>query len=364
MEPKDFTIQTKTPIWTGGINPDKMDRVHETGLLGSLRWWYEVILRGLGARVCDPSEHSCLLDPVKYQEGKSENMEGPALLSHAGLCAGCQVFGATGWRRRFRLTVKEKPGVITQLKSTKSPTGDRYKENSESKRPNWYFFGGYDKEKEFQLKVEPLSATFDPIIVHGILRFIEQHGGLAAKTQLGYGQIRITEPTKMDVAKFISQLNQLLPDTVTPPRELPALTNMFFAQVKTAYQNIEATLNLRYDVRAAFRQSIQGVKAREVRHFICGTVAKKREGSKIFYSQEVDDVMRVWGWIPDPLPNSLVEGATRDEIVSLIHNALKKFGSIISWREYNSPRDMKEKNNTDKTAFLRNLLEPEPQQES
>ena len=37
-------IRTLTPLWTGGVDAT-MDRIHETGILGSLRWWYEVIIK-------------------------------------------------------------------------------------------------------------------------------------------------------------------------------------------------------------------------------------------------------------------------------------------------------------------------------
>ncbi|MBK9094822.1 MAG: type III-B CRISPR module RAMP protein Cmr1 [Anaerolineae bacterium] len=46
-EPLNITIRTLTPLWTGGVD-GAMDRIHETGILGSLRWWYEAIVRGLG----------------------------------------------------------------------------------------------------------------------------------------------------------------------------------------------------------------------------------------------------------------------------------------------------------------------------
>ena len=29
----------------------KVDCIHETGLLGSMRWWYEAMVRGLGGEV-------------------------------------------------------------------------------------------------------------------------------------------------------------------------------------------------------------------------------------------------------------------------------------------------------------------------
>ena len=41
-------LRTLTPLWTGGVETGKMDRIHETGIIGSLRWWYETLVRGLG----------------------------------------------------------------------------------------------------------------------------------------------------------------------------------------------------------------------------------------------------------------------------------------------------------------------------
>jgi len=97
----EIRIKTLTPLWTGGVNAGKVDRIHETGILGSLRWWYEVIVRGLGGKACDPSQHTCGFDEEKYR--KSQATDDRQRLRDAGLCDVCQVFGATGWRRRFRL---------------------------------------------------------------------------------------------------------------------------------------------------------------------------------------------------------------------------------------------------------------------
>lgn len=46
------------PLWTGGID-GSMNHIHETGIIGSMRWWYEAIVRGLGGRAYDPSRHEC-----------------------------------------------------------------------------------------------------------------------------------------------------------------------------------------------------------------------------------------------------------------------------------------------------------------
>ncbi|MCU0527871.1 MAG: type III-B CRISPR module RAMP protein Cmr1, partial [Elainella sp. Prado103] len=44
----EINVKTLTPLWTGGADAGKCDRIHETGILGSLRWWMEVLVRGMG----------------------------------------------------------------------------------------------------------------------------------------------------------------------------------------------------------------------------------------------------------------------------------------------------------------------------
>jgi CRISPR-associated protein Cmr1 len=80
----DLTIKLKTltPLWTGGVD-QTCERLHETGLIGSLRWWYEALVRGLGGYACDPTDDSPCRDT-----------------DH---CAACELFGCTGWSRKFRL---------------------------------------------------------------------------------------------------------------------------------------------------------------------------------------------------------------------------------------------------------------------
>ncbi|MGQ9712918.1 MAG: type III-B CRISPR module RAMP protein Cmr1 [Desulfotomaculales bacterium] len=74
------------------------DRVRETGLIGSLRWWYEALVRGLGGYACDPTgENHC---PDK--NGKH--------------CAACELFGCTGWARKFRLEVLDGNGGTLRLR--------------------------------------------------------------------------------------------------------------------------------------------------------------------------------------------------------------------------------------------------------
>ena len=84
---KEFTVKIKslTPLWTGDADR-KNTTLRETGIIGSLRWWYEALIRGLGGTACDPTDTKC--------EGKDH-------------CDACELFGCTGWARKFRLEVKK-----------------------------------------------------------------------------------------------------------------------------------------------------------------------------------------------------------------------------------------------------------------
>jgi CRISPR-associated protein Cmr1 len=87
--------ETLTPIWTGGVG-QQSDHLHETGLIGSLRWWYEALVRGLGGYACDPTG-----------EGRCPDDDG----HH---CVACELFGCTGWGRKFRLRVADDHGQTTE----------------------------------------------------------------------------------------------------------------------------------------------------------------------------------------------------------------------------------------------------------
>ncbi|GIX47780.1 MAG: hypothetical protein KatS3mg131_1991 [Candidatus Tectimicrobiota bacterium] len=107
-------LRTRTPLWTGGAG-GTMDRIHETGILGSLRWWYEAIVRGLGGTACDPASGS---QKCQYNSRDRQSPE-------EQLCFACYVFGATGWRRRFSLKVVEdrtKPALDVRLRPEHPPS--------------------------------------------------------------------------------------------------------------------------------------------------------------------------------------------------------------------------------------------------
>lgn len=87
---RTYQFKALTDLWTGGAD-GKPDRLITAGLLGSIRWWFEVLVRGLGGSACDPTDTKC--------EDRNH-------------CVVCELFGCTGWARKFRFEVLDENGNI------------------------------------------------------------------------------------------------------------------------------------------------------------------------------------------------------------------------------------------------------------
>ncbi|MEW6505554.1 MAG: type III-B CRISPR module RAMP protein Cmr1 [Chloroflexota bacterium] len=99
---KEWKIRALTPIWTGDADREE-NRLIPTGIVGSLRWWFEVLVRGLGGKACDPTSD------VRCPEDRKKKPIDPG--HH---CVVCELFGCTGWARKFRLMVLDEKGEIIQ----------------------------------------------------------------------------------------------------------------------------------------------------------------------------------------------------------------------------------------------------------
>lgn len=104
----ELKIRTLTPLWTGDVDQE-CKKIKETGIIGSLRWWYEALVRGLGGRACDPTSDvkefkKCELKRDKFDKAiKSGKSTQEAL--DGQICPACQLFGCTNWKKRFRLEI-------------------------------------------------------------------------------------------------------------------------------------------------------------------------------------------------------------------------------------------------------------------
>ena len=119
---KEFTVKIKslTPLWTGDADR-KNTTLRETGIIGSLRWWYEALIRGLGGTACDPTDENlrCKLDQDKFKKAIKRGKSAQEALDEK-ICPACQLFGCTGWSRGFRLEIN---GISeNNIKKGKGPT--------------------------------------------------------------------------------------------------------------------------------------------------------------------------------------------------------------------------------------------------
>jgi len=135
----EWTVKALTDIWTGSADSR---RLITTGLIGSIRWWFEVLVRGMGGYACDPT--------IKTDKNCEKR-------DH---CVVCELFGCTGWARKFRFDVVVKK--------------DDYSSN------------GLIEKDEFTLRFIPLRHIRDEewILIDATLRLIAEFGAIGGKTVL------------------------------------------------------------------------------------------------------------------------------------------------------------------------------------
>lgn len=329
-------IQTLTPLWTGGVD-GKMDRIHETGIIGSMRWWYEAIVRGLGW-ACDPtSDNKCRYNPRDIRSPKEQ------------LCPACYVFGATGWRRQFRLEVIENAisdaSIQRLIKANRRYTYTNKSGKKHTRTPKWYF----ETPKAGQISIEAysLSQGFQLGIIEGLLQFMIEWTALGAKAQMGFGVMQPISD-RLDANVFLNCIKGI--DNNHNSNYLPSLQNIFLAKIQLQNANDRDIFDLKYDLRQLFAVDDN------LRHFIMGTIKGQRTASKIKVSRPYDNgLIRVWGWIPEKA-SVYSEKWNRESILQCIYGHLDSYYSLKVWREMSSVRDKVDKNQEDPRIFLKSLL--------
>jgi len=141
-----YKFHALTDLWTGDVN-GKSERLITTGLLGSIRWWFEVLVRGLGGRACDPTDTKC--------EDRNH-------------CVVCELFGCTGWARKFRFEVLDKDCNIRETRN--------------NARTN--ISPQIKKDDEFSLRFTALRPICNEewTLLDATLRLIADYGAIGGKT--------------------------------------------------------------------------------------------------------------------------------------------------------------------------------------
>jgi CRISPR-associated protein Cmr1 len=373
----EITLKTLTPLWTGGVD-GICDRVHETGIIGSLRWWYEALVRGLGERACDPTARTGRCQDDRH-------------------CVACDLFGCTGWARRFRLQLD-----TGRLAYPQRHKRDLLKFKPPGRNTGWYYGAG-------QLAIDDAGIGGQLIVLrdedYGVanevlatMQLAATWGGIGARTQHGYGVVRVQaardgEPVRVDPATFLA--HHPVGSLYHGPH--PALTDFFFARfqlvadapdqwwTRTDRHNYPrlgapaATLqkwaggefgpvSIAPAVKSQLRYGSNAVATRwGNERYIFGHIKPQRRKAKINISAVYQDegrwTFRIWGWLPRDRAN-FKRAAFLNDLHTVLRNQnfwLAVFGhpllvdlTSVVWREFDSPRTTRRI--TDAGVFLTSLL--------
>ncbi|HOP95415.1 MAG TPA: type III-B CRISPR module RAMP protein Cmr1 [Dictyoglomaceae bacterium] len=293
----EFTVKIRplTPIWTGDANRQNTT-LRETGIIGSLRWWDEALIRGLGGTACDPTNESsrCKLDHDKFYKAIKNGSSIQDALD-AQICQVCQLFGCTGWARKFRLEVVGNditPDLITL----------------------------------FFIPVRDISQQ-EWGLLNISLGIIANYGALGAHISQGNGVIEIVEnnlPRSNKLWTFDLKENK-------DNSELPNLNNFFFYKFHIKFKESLVNLNNVLETNHHFlpisfhiRDTIRCLESdRNKRHEIFGIGGGNAKGSKVFVSHgyEIDEKtieVRVWGYNVD----QCIKNRIKNEIGSMLEKKL------------------------------------------
>lgn len=227
----EFTIHLKTltPIWTGDI--DRCSPIiRETGIIGCLRWWYEVIIRGLGGYACDPSDASNRCP--KQTTIKDQKV----------WCNACDLFGMTGLARKFQLRISGGQQVYAQNKPD-----ENINIRPSDRQRGWYLGAGLVNRKN-----EPISLTISSLyrgsggsditanIILTLMGLVSKWAGIGARPQLGYGVFSIQDLNgqKIEISRemiksfvTVATFQRSTLRTEQSPPNLPDLKDFFFFRV-------------------------------------------------------------------------------------------------------------------------------------
>jgi len=379
----NFRIRTLTPLWTGDVER-KSEKLREMSIIGSLRWWFEAIIRGLGSYACDSVDEvvrKCELKVEEYKKGaRPEEL----------ICPICYVFGTTGWSKRFRLEIdgelNQLPFVIVKADERKDHRG-------------WFLgtreSGGLVGISEVKVYGESWVKNILALLLN-----MSSSWGIGAKTQDGFGICKFEG--QYDVNKAIKKIKDLISkfEQSRNSKLLPNMEDYFFVKItveEDINSNIREVFNnklfkdsknqisveeflqhipeeyesrfyptaplIRYWLRSLFRNGSDNL-----RHFLFGFVSIKgtpspicrihyahvnkkgkgyfcpkckktlkdeeiyeKMGSKIFVSHiyNVDNnkwEFKIWGYVPKTLPNN----ENREKVLQKLFNEIRENKNFVN----------------------------------
>ncbi len=239
------TVKTITPIWTGDAWGDNSD-IRSSSLMGSLRFWFEVVCYFSGITTEEDYENGKLKAELKEKLSNKNlqnlfiengaNFEGiDKTLAEMKITLPARVFGCTGWKSWVRIKKIEPigdhcfgnrlnlPKKICLLRRDQSIKIDNDCPNSSNDNWSvWYFKKTYFSGK-FTVTFEIEDKIIKPIF-YPLLTFMEKYGFWGGGWNIGHGRLRIkkveekennTWQERNDWRKEKFELSTLFKDKIT-----------------------------------------------------------------------------------------------------------------------------------------------------
>jgi CRISPR-associated protein Cmr1 len=246
----EVTFRTITPLWTGDAW-QKNSGIRPSSLIGSLRFWFEVICYFTGITNNENYKDGKLQDNLNEKEFKEKVLKNGTYfkgidktLAELGISLPSRIFGCTGWKGWIRIKKIEPiedycfgnrlnlPFGIAIKKgssdgilpfSTKEEfenfvnsnyQGSNWKAKLEKFREQysvWYFSIPYFDGKftiTFEIEDEIVEPVFFPL-----LTFMEKYGFWGGKWNIGYGRLKIENIKVKEDDKWI-EINSWTKDEV------------------------------------------------------------------------------------------------------------------------------------------------------
>jgi len=304
-----FQIQPLTPLWTGDANQACAERILETALLGSMRWWLEACARSVGINVPDP-----VADPQEYDPDNPDDLDPVS-----------RVFGATGWRRRFRLVARggnrnpipreikiDAPSHFRPRKGMVEDSTWYYGKSRAHKVPAWT--GAFELDIIQSSSWNPKYDKTTTELLSDLLLLIARIGTLGPKPQLGLGVIQLLGRTASQEG-LISWLDSFKANA--PPGGLPSISEMIFGFCDAGTREDDesdsdfwgrTTFRGKAKLRDKFRPKVD--TARRLRHQLLGESGERPIRSKVSISlpyqlpETGKWIHRYWAWLPGDLCDS------------------------------------------------------------
>lgn len=172
-------FKTLTPIWTGDAD-GRCSTVKETSIIGSMRWFYEAMIKETGEYVCDPSNGGCKFETKEYEKAlkNGKSVDEALEIGLESVCPACRLFGCTGWRRRFRIEIENINPVELSFVTVESL--DKWLKKTLSPR----ITGFHSKNSKMTLISED-EITKKKVL--SLIKLMESEASLGAESQNGFG---------------------------------------------------------------------------------------------------------------------------------------------------------------------------------